>query len=148
MQFLFGRKVSGPLQCDLSLIFHLAFVSNQVDANVLACMLPDLVKPIRQVGKCLLSCHVIGKENTMSPTVEDARHRLKRLLPCCVPNLKFDNFFIYFEAEGTKFYTDSNLVFNFEFVIHDSLHEATLAYPSVSDDNQLKQVVLSGERLV
>ena len=35
-----------------------------------------------------------------------------------------------------------------EFVVHDSLHETTLADSSVSNDNQLEQVVLCVESLV
>ena len=134
MQFLFGRKVSCPLQCDLSLIFHLAFVSNQVDAHVLACMLPDLVKPIRQVGKCLLICYVIGKENRMSPTVEDARHRLEGFLSrllynswYCIPNLQLDGLIIDSDHLCSKLHTNRHLMFLAEAMIYKLEKEARFA---------------------
>ena len=35
-----------------------------------------------------------------------------------------------------------------ELVVHDSLHQTTLAHTSVSDNNQLEQVVLGVQSLV
>ena len=84
----------------------------------------------------------------MRTAVKDTRHRLKGLLPRCVPDLQLYYFFIYFEPEGAEFDTDSHLVLYFEFIVHHSLHETTLAHSSVSNNDQLEQVVLSGERLI
>ena len=84
----------------------------------------------------------------MGATVKDTSHWLKGLLPRSVPDLQLDYFFIYFEPEGPEFHSDGHLVLHFEIIIHDSLHETTLTHSRVSDNDQLKQVVLGGERLV
>ena len=62
-----------------------------------------------------------------------------------VPDLQLDNLIVDSESVGTELNTNGNLMLLLELVVHDSLHEARLAYSSVSDDNQLEQVVLGGD---
>ena len=145
---MFTCEVSGSLECDLSLILHLALVADQIYADVLTRMLADFVEPVGQVRKRLLSRDIVGEEDAMRTAVKDTRHRLEGLLPRGVPDLQLYYFFIYFEPERAEFDTDSNLVLHFEFIVHHSLHETTLAHSCVSNNDQLEQVVLSGERLV
>jgi hypothetical protein len=59
-----------------------------------------------------------------------------------VPYLQFDHLPIYFKSERAKLDANGNLMLSLEFIVHYSLHEATLAYTCISDYNQFKKVVL------
>lgn len=67
---LFGEFHSS-LEGDLSLLLHLTFVSNQIHSDVLAGVLLDLFEPLKEVHECLLTSHVIRKENAVGSPVED-----------------------------------------------------------------------------
>ena len=62
-----------------------------------------------------------------------------------VPDLQLDNLIVDSESVGTELNTNGNLMLLLELVVHDSLHEAGLAHSSVSNDNQLEEVVLGGD---
>ena len=62
-----------------------------------------------------------------------------------VPNLQLDNLIVDSESVGAELNTNGNLMLLLELVVHDSLHEAGLAHSSVSNDNQLEEVVLGGD---
>ena len=66
----------------------------------------------------------------------------------CVPDLQLDDFLVNQEAIRSELDTDCNLVLLLELVVHDSLHQTRLADTSISDNDQLKQVVLGSKRLV
>lgn len=55
---------------------------------------------------------------------------------------------VYFENVGAELNTNGDLVLNFEFVVHDSAHQATFPDSSVSDDDEFEQVVLFVEGFV
>ena len=81
----------------------------------------------------------------MSSPVEDACHRFEGLLSrlkhvskvsaYSIPYLQFDNFAVYSDPERAKLDSDCNLVLRLKFVVHDPLHEATLAYTGVANDD-------------
>ena len=66
----------------------------------------------------------------------------------CIPYLQFDDFVFNFHAEGSELHSDRYLVLCFELVVHDSLHEATFADSSVSNDNEFKKMVLGVKSLI
>jgi len=138
MKFLFIGEVSGSLQSHLTLFFHFALITNEIDANIFSCMLPDLIQPVRQVCEGLFSSDIISEENAMGASVKDASDWFERFLPSRVPNLQLDYLSVNFEAKWTEFHTDCDLMLNFEFVIHDSLHQATLANTGISNNDQLE----------
>jgi hypothetical protein len=144
---LFG-KLQSSLEGNFSLLLHLALVSDQVHAHIFTCMLLDLFQPIEQVYEGLFSGDIVGQKHTVSTSVEDTCHRLERLLPGSIPNLKLERLSIYLEPERSEFHSDCDLMLGFELIIHDSLHEATLSHTCVSNDNQLEQVILSREGLI
>ena len=65
-----------------------------------------------------------------------------------VPDLQFDDFAVHFEAERAELHAYRDLVLLFELVVHDSLHQTTLAHTGVADDDQFEQVVLGAQRFV
>ena len=52
-----------------------------------------------------------------------------------IPNLQFDDLIINLDAKRPKFYSNCDLMFLLELVIHNSLHEARLANTSITNDN-------------
>ena len=68
------------------------------------------------------------------------------IFPVCntysVPNLQLDNFVIYLEAIWAEFYSNSDLMFLFEPIVHNSLHQATLSDASVPNYDELEEMVL------
>lgn len=66
----------------------------------------------------------------------------------CVPNLQLDDLSINFQAIRSELYSDCYLMFTFEFIVHDPLHEARLADSGIADDDQLEQMVLSCDCLI
>ena len=83
----------------------------------------------------------------MRTSVEYAGDRLEGLLSGCVPYLQLDYLSpFYLQPELPKFNSDSDLMLNFELVVHDSIHEATLADTGISNNDQ--QVVLCRQCLV
>ena len=59
-----------------------------------------------------------------------------------IPYLKFNNLAVYFETKGPELHSNGHLMLSFELIVHNSLHEATLAHTCVSNDNQLEQMIL------
>ena len=55
---------------------------------------------------------------------------------------------VYLKAKGPEFYSYGDLMLLFEFVVHDSLHETRFTHACISDDDQLKKMVLGTESLV
>ena len=137
------------LEGHFSLLFHLCLVAYQVDSHILTCVLLNFFEPFHKIHEGVLACHIIGEENAMRTTVEDTGDRLEGLLAGCVPDLQLDNLApVYFQTERPEFDTDSDLMLNLELVVHDSLHEATLADTGISNNDQLEQVVLRRQCLV
>ena len=138
----------GPLICDLSLILHLALVTDHIYADVLGRMLLHLAEPLRQVGECVLARHVICEEHAVSSSVKDARHRLERLLARRVPNLQLYHLVLDLEPKRAELHSDRNLVLRLELIVHHSLHQTRLPYTCVPDNDELEEVILGGERPV
>ena len=61
-----------------------------------------------------------------------------------VPNLQLDYFIIDPDAIGSKLYSNGDLMLLLELIIHNSLHKTTLAHACVPNNDQLKEVVLTG----
>ena len=66
----------------------------------------------------------------------------------CVPYLELDNLPVDLKTEGSELHSDGNLVLSLELVIHYSLHQARLSDTSVTDDDELEEVILRCQRLV
>ncbi len=137
------------LESHFSLLFHLCLVAYQVDSHILTCVLLDFFEPFHKVHEGVLARHIIGQEHAMRTTVEDTGDRLEGLLAGCVPDLQLDYLApVYFQPERPEFDTDSDLMLDLELVVHDSLHEATLADTGISNNDQLEQVVLRRQCLI
>ena len=137
------------LESHLSLLLHLCLVAYQIDSYILTCVLLNLFEPFHKVHEGVLPRHIIGEEDAMCTTVEDAGDRLEGLLSCCVPDLQLDNLApVYFQPKGPEFDSNSNLMLNLELIVHYSLHKATLANTGISDNDQLEQVILRRQCLV
>ncbi len=65
-----------------------------------------------------------------------------------VPYLKFNNLAFNSESEGSKLHPDSDLMFSLEFIVHNSLHQTTLANSSISNNDEFEKVVLGVKSLV
>ena len=85
-------------------------------------MLLDFFKPFRKWNKRFVPSDVVSQENTVRASVENARNRLEGLLSRGVPNLYFDDLFVYLQIVRAKFNSNCNLVLSLELVVHDSLH--------------------------
>ena len=59
-----------------------------------------------------------------------------------IPDLQFNDFIINFKTEWTELYSDCNLMFSFELIVHNSLHQATFSYSSISNNNKFKEMIL------
>ena len=66
-----------PVKCDFSLIFELALVSNQINANIFSSMLLDFLEPTPQIVECFITSDIIGEEYAMRTTIENSRHRFE-----------------------------------------------------------------------
>jgi len=152
LEALVNTVLSCELHCavelDLTCALKLTLVADKVDSDVLSRVLLDLLQPTAKILKSLIARNVIGQENAVCTTVENPRHRFERLLARGVPDLKLDDLTIDKKAVAAKLDSNCDLVLLLEFVIHDTLHEAGLAYTSVADDDQLVEVILGWQRLV
>ena len=111
-------------------------------------MLLDLFEPVNGVHEGLVSGDIVGEEDAVSSSVENARNTLEGLLASGIPNLKLDDFILDRASERTELHSDGDLMFSLELVVLHSAHQATLTDSSVSNYNQLEKVILGGERLV
>ena len=81
----------------------------------------------------------------MSPSVEDFRNRLERLLTRCVPNLHLEREILNFDEKRAEFHANSHLVVILEFVVTHAVHETRLADRRVANHNQFEQVIVLGD---
>jgi hypothetical protein len=81
-------------------------------------------------------------------TVENSRDRLKGFLAGSIPNLDFDNLLVNTQIVGTELHSDCHLMLGLELIVHNTLHKTRFADTSISNNNQLKQVVMLCQRLV
>ena len=105
-------------------------------------MLLDLVEPFLQVDKSLVPSHIISQKHDVGTPVENASHRLIRLLSCSVPYLHLHNFVVNSNAVATELHPDGHLVLSLELIVHHPLHQTRLTNPSVTDDDQLEHMVM------
>ena len=80
MDVILAGKLNSDVKLYLALALHLSFVADEVDANVLGRVLPDLLKPAGEVLKGFRARNIVSEENTMGSSIEDASDRLKGLL--------------------------------------------------------------------
>ena len=65
-----------------------------------------------------------------------------------IPDLKFDDLIVDFETERAELYTNCDLMFCLELIVHDTLHQGWFADSSVSNYDKLEQVILRAEIFV
>ena len=138
-------ELNGAIEGDLAFLFQLSFISDQVNEGVRGGVLLDFLEPVDSVDEGLVSGDIVGEEDAVSTSVEDPGDTLEGLLTGGVPYLKLDNFILDGACERAELHSDGDLMLSLEFVILDSAHEATLTDTSVTNYNQLKQMILSGE---
>ena len=92
-------KLNCPLSSHFTLVFQVCSVANQIDHDVLTCMLLYLLQPVYYVRECLFTGNIVSEEYAMSSSVEYTSNRPERLLTCSVPDLQFDNLLIDCEHE-------------------------------------------------
>ena len=107
-------------------------------------MLLDFLQPVYSIDEGLVSSDIVSQEDTVSSSVEDPGDTLEGLLACSVPYLKLDNLIRDGPSEGPKLNTNSDLMLSLELIVLYSAHQATLAHSSVTNYNQLEQVILCG----
>jgi len=90
-------------------------------------MLLYFFKPIQTVLESLLSRDVIGKEHTVSTSVEDSGNGTEGLLSGCVPDLQLYYFLLNLNYKCAELHTYCHLMLYFEIVVHNTCKKATLA---------------------
>lgn len=73
-------ELNGAVELHFALGLEFALVADEVDSHVLRRVLFDLLEPAAQVVEGLVTCDVVGKENAVRTSVEDASHRFEGLL--------------------------------------------------------------------
>jgi hypothetical protein len=112
------------IQADLSFIFTVLLVSDQIDESVWLTLALNLTVPIVHVLEGVEGCYVVGQEDGVGTSVEDFCDALEVLLACCVPNLQLNLGIFYFQQQRSKLNSHSYLVILHELVSGHTMHEA------------------------
>ena len=74
---ILASELNSSVELDLTLALELALVSDEVDANVLGRMLPNLLQPRLKIFESLVTRDIISQEDAMRTAVKNPRHRLE-----------------------------------------------------------------------
>ena len=88
MDLVLASELDSAIKLYFTSFLQFSFVTYEVDANILCCMIPDLFQPLFQILKCFISCYIISQEDTVSSSIEDPGHRLERFLTCLQDEIK------------------------------------------------------------
>ena len=86
MDAILAGVLDSSVKLHLSLALVVALVADEVDANILRCVLLDLLQPVLQVLKSLVTRYVVSQKDTVSSTIENPCHRLEGLLASLCKN--------------------------------------------------------------
>ena len=87
---VFGSESTSTFAIDLDLICEINLVGYQDLLDIRYCMLLNLFKPILDIGKGVLLCHVIYQQNAHSSLVIRLRDCAESFLASSVPYLQLD----------------------------------------------------------
>jgi len=85
---------------------HIGLVADEQLVDRLGGVAVDLLEPLLDVVVCDLVRHVIDDDDSVRPAIIRRRDRPEPLLPCRVPDLKFDGFPV--ELNGSNFEIDAD----------------------------------------
>ena len=80
MNAILAGVLDSTIKLNLSLALVVTLVADEVDANILRCVLLDLFKPVLQVLKSLVTRYIVSQKDTVSASIENPCHRLEGLL--------------------------------------------------------------------
>ena len=136
----------GPLDCPikshLTLVIKFRLIADQIDHDILSGVLFDFFVPLGQIIKSLIASDIVSKEHTVRTSVEYSGYWLVRFLAGGIPDLHLDDLVFDTETIGAELHSDGDLVLSLEFIVHNSLHQATLADTSVANNDEFEHVVV------
>ena len=111
-------------------------------------MLANFIKPRLEIEEGVLSSQIKAQENNIGAFIKNSSHRPKRLLPSCIPDLKFNDLVIKFYGELSKFHSKGDCMLNLEFFVYSTIHQTTFAHSRISDNYKLVSVMSDGDIFV
>lgn len=85
---------------------QIALVAHQHDDNVRVCMVPQLLKPSRDVLVCLVLADIVDEEGTDRASVVGGRDRTVSLLTGGIPNLRLNGLGLNLNRSRSELDTD------------------------------------------
>lgn len=95
-------------------------VTNKVDNNITTCVLLYFFEPVSHIDKSIFPRNIIGKEYTVSSSIENPCNRSKGFLSSCVPDLQFYDIVFQFASKWTELDSYRHLMLQLKVIIHYS----------------------------
>lgn len=125
----------------LTLIFAILLVCNQKAECVRLRLVLDFGVPTVHMLEGFQTGYIVSQEYSMGPSIKYLCNRLKILLACSIPNLKFDLALVYFKQQGTKFDANCDLMILHKLVGSNAMHQAWLTHAAVTNNDKLEQMI-------
>lgn len=102
-------------------------------------MVPQLLQPSCNVFVGLVFANIVDKQSSDRTSVIGRCDGSISLLPSGIPNLCLDRLCVYLNGSGRKFYTDSGLGVEVEFVTGESTQQIGFTNARVSDQDDCEE---------
>lgn len=137
----FGQCVS-LIKGDDSLLFKVIFIANEKNFHVRVSVHFDLIEPVFDMGESLFSGDVINKKRTDGTTVVWASDGPKILLAGSVPDLQLYIFVLDRDCLSSKLNSNGYIMSGAGFTLNELEDDTGLADASVTDNDELKKVMI------